>query len=269
MAILLNAHEISKTFGARPLFQNISFGIESGERIGLIGPNGAGKSTLLKIIAGQHEPDSGTLSIQKNLRIGFLEQVPLFPPDATILSAVMSAATDEYDWEEIPRAQTLLAKLELQETSGLSDDTLVSQLSGGWRKRVALARELMRNPDLLLLDEPTNHLDVEGILWLEEYLAAARFATVTITHDRYFLQRISNRILELDRRNKDGLLSIQGDYTKFLEVKTELMRSQELQETKLKNTLRREIEWLRQGAKARQTKQQIQRAGDLKNTVSD
>jgi ATP-binding cassette subfamily F protein uup len=147
----------------------------------------------------------------------------------------------------------------------------MDQLSGGWKKRVALARELMKKPDLLLLDEPTNHLDIEGVLWLEELLANSRFATLTITHDRLFLQRVANRILELDRKNPGGLLSIQGDYAAYLEAKEILVSGQERREIILKNTLRRETEWLRQGAKARTTKQQarIQRHGELTEEVKE
>jgi ATP-binding cassette subfamily F protein uup len=271
MAILVNANGLSKSFGARPLFSGLSFSVESGQRIGLIGPNGAGKSTLLKIIAGISTADEGTLSLQRGLKVSFLEQVPIFQEGATVFSTVMEGSHDPHEWEEIARAQEILSKLSLGESANISEDTLIADLSGGWRKRVALARELMRSPDLLLLDEPTNHLDVESILWLEELLNESRFATITITHDRVFLQRVSNRILELDRRNPDGLLSVYGDYAKYLELKTEHVRSQEQQEVKLKNTLRREMEWLRRGAKARTTKQQarIQRAGELQDDVAE
>ncbi|MDZ4676730.1 MAG: ABC-F family ATP-binding cassette domain-containing protein [Oligoflexia bacterium] len=271
MSILINAHQLTKSFTARPLFSGITFSIESGERIGLIGPNGAGKSTLLKILAGNVTPDEGTLSVQRGLRVGYLEQVPKFSENATVESAVMEGAVDPYDWEEISRAQKIMSKLALSGGSEAEPETLVEKLSGGWKKRVALARELLKQPDLLLLDEPTNHLDVESILWLENLLAQSQFATLTITHDRLFLQRISNRILELDRRNAGGLLSIKGDYATYLDAKQDLMSAQELHETKLKNTLRRETEWLRRGAKARQTKQQarIQQAGDLKNQVEE
>ncbi len=270
MAILINAHQLKKAFGARPLFNGLTFSVETGERIGLIGPNGAGKSTLLRIIAGQSSPDSGTLSLQKGLRVGFLEQVPQFSKSATIEGTVMEGAHDPHDWQEIARAHEIMSKLSLA-TDLLPSDTEISKLSGGWKKRVALARELVRQPDLLLLDEPTNHLDIESILWLEDLLARAPFATLTITHDRLFLQRISNRILELDRRNPGGLLSVKGDYTDYLDTKQALMDSQERQEIRLKNTLRRETEWLRRGAKARTTKQQarINRAGDLKQSVEE
>jgi ATP-binding cassette subfamily F protein uup len=271
MAILIGAHEISKAFAARPLFEGLTFSIESGERIGLIGPNGAGKSTLLRILAGQSQPDDGTLSVQRGLRVGYLEQVPRFREGLTVLEAVLEGGDPE-DWESIAAAHEQLSKLDLAGgPSGVQPESQVDRLSGGWKKRVALARELIKKPDLLLLDEPTNHLDVESILWLEELLESANFATLTITHDRVFLQRVSNRILELDRRNPGGLLSVRGDYAQYLETKDQLLAGQQRQETTLKNTLRRETEWLRRGAKARTTKQQarIQRAEALQDTVAE
>lgn len=271
MAILVSAHRLRKAFAARPLFDDLTFSIESGERIGLIGPNGAGKSTLLKILASKTTPDEGTLSFQRGLRVGYLEQVPEFKVGAHVLSTVLEGAADPDEWEDMARAHEILSKLSLDGESGPGPETEISQLSGGWKKRVALARELVKQPDLLLLDEPTNHLDVESIVWLEDMLANARFATLTITHDRLFLQRISNRILELDRRNAGGLLSVSGDYAAYLEIKEQTMAAQERREIILKNTLRRETEWLRQGAKARTTKQQarIQRAGVLQDEVGE
>ncbi|MBI2711989.1 MAG: ABC-F family ATP-binding cassette domain-containing protein [Bdellovibrio sp.] len=268
--MLLSVHQLKKAFGARPLFENITFSIETGERIGLIGPNGAGKSTLLKILAGRVSADEGKVSVQRGVRFGFLEQIPLFQPGATVQSTVLEGApaADAHDWEVTLKVDEILSKLSLNE---LGADTLVDTLSGGWKKRVALARELMREPDLLFLDEPTNHLDVEGIEWLETFLAGAGLAAVTITHDRVFLQAVSNRILELDRRNPEGILSHHGDYADFLDIKEQKLAAQQRQEVRLKNTLRREVEWLRRGAKARTTKQQarIQRAGELKSTVEE
>ncbi len=272
MSILLSAHRLRKSFAARPLFDDLTFSIESGERIGLIGPNGAGKSTLLRILASKTAPDDGTLSFQRGLRVGYLEQVPTFRDGATVLATALEGTADPDDWENVGRAQTLLSKLSLDGTrEGITPETPVARLSGGWKKRVALARELVRSPDLLLLDEPTNHLDVESILWLEDLIANSRFATLTITHDRLFLQRISNRILELDRRNPGGLLSVKGDYATYLETKEQNMAAQERREVILKNTLRRETEWLRRGAKARTTKQQarIQRAESLQGEVAE
>ena len=231
MAVLVSIHELSKAFGARPLFEGLTFAIESGDRIGLIGPNGAGKSTLLRILASQTGPDRGSVSYQRGLKVGFLEQVPQFREGATILSTILEgvsdAVEDPHHWEHVGAAQELISRLHLDR---FGDDTRIEKLSGGWKKRVALARELVRKPDLLLLDEPTNHLDVESILWLERFLARAPFATLTITHDRLFLQRIANRIIELDPRHVGGLLSVQGDYASYLETREQLIAAQERRE---------------------------------------
>lgn len=271
MAIFVSAHLLGKTYTSRPLFQGLTFSVETGDRIGLIGPNGAGKSTLLKILAGKTDTDSGTLSFQKGLRIGFLEQVPQFIGNKTVIDTIMEGAEDPHDWESISLAQELLSKLALNSNNQVSEESTVSSLSGGWKKRVALARELLKKPDLLLLDEPTNHLDIESILWLEEFLSEARFATITITHDRLFLQRISNRIIELDRRHSGGLLNVKGDYATYLSLREEALSAQATLESKMRNTLRRETEWLRRGAKARQTKQQArqQNAAVLKKEVEE
>ncbi len=271
MSILLSAHQLSKSFAARALFQKLTFTIESGDRIGLIGPNGAGKSTLLKILAGLEHLDSGTLSFQKGCRIGLLSQVPQFTEGATIWSTMMESIPEskrDEDWDAMGRAHEYISRLGLDK---YPEDTLVAKLSGGWQKRVALGRELVKHPDLLLLDEPTNHLDLETILWLENFLARAPFATLIITHDRLFLQKISNRILELDPRHEGGLLSISGDYATYLDVRSQLIQAQERREIILKNTLRRETEWLRRGAKARTTKQQarIKQAGVLSDEVEE
>ncbi|MEK6556377.1 MAG: ABC-F family ATP-binding cassette domain-containing protein [Bdellovibrionota bacterium] len=266
--ILIGAHEISKTYATKPLFRDLTFSIEKGERIGLIGPNGAGKSTLLKILAGQQDIDEGRLSVVKGLKIGFLEQVPKFADGATIFSTINEGISDPLDWEEMSRVQEMISKLNL---SKFDQETPVANLSGGWKKRVALARELVRQPDLLLLDEPTNHLDVESILELEEIMNSAPFATLTITHDRLFLQKISKRIIELDSRHEGGLLSVKGSYADFLESRNNQMAIQQSKESKLRNTLTRETEWLRRGSIARQTKQsaRIEAAGELKDTVNE
>lgn len=270
VSVLVSAHKLEKSFASRTLFRGLTFAVESGDRIGLIGPNGAGKSTLLRIIAGKIGSDGGELSMSRGLRVGYLEQTPAFDPGATIYQALVEATTDPYDPNELARVDEFISRLDLNQDD-IGPDSEVEKLSGGWQKRVALARELVRNPDLLLLDEPTNHLDVEGILWLEDFLAEAPFATITITHDRLFLQKVSNRIFDLDPRYPDGLLTVTGDYIRYLETRDELLRAQEQREVVLKNTLRRETEWLRRGAKARTTKQKarIERAGDLKGEVED
>jgi len=267
VSILLTAQDLGAAFGARPLFTGVSFTVSDGERVVLIGPNGAGKSTLLRILAGTLSPDEGSVARRRGLRVGLLEQVPRFDAGATVRAIVESGAGDG-------AADEILARLSLsgRGDSGVSPDAPVASLSGGWKKRVALGRELARRPDLLLLDEPTNHLDVESIEWLESLLARPDGpATITVTHDRLFLQRVANRILELDPRNAGGLLAVDGDYAAYTRVKAEAMHAQERREVVLRNTLRRETEWLRRGAAARTTKQQarIARAGGLAEEVSE
>ena len=269
MPIVLSAQELGHAFGARPLFAGVSFTLADGDRVGLIGPNGAGKSTLLKILARQLAPDQGNLAIRAGLRVGHLAQDPEFSAGATVREAVRAGLLHQ-DPEHEALVDELLAKLDLaSEAAGA--ETPVERLSGGWRKRVALARELVKDPELLLLDEPTNHLDVDSILWLEKLLSSARFATVTVSHDRLFLQRVARRILELDRRNAGGLLDVDGDYATFVERKAAAMAAQEQREQQLRNTLRRETEWLRRGPAARTTKQEarIQRAAALADEVAE
>ena len=275
MAILLDAQQLTASFGARPLFDGVSFTVDEKERIGLIGPNGAGKSTLLRILAETASADRGTIARRRGLRVAFLDQTPRFADDATVRDAILEgidAAHDSPDAHEQERR--VFATLALDAAGGgLGPDTPIALLSGGWKKRVAIGRALARQPDLLLLDEPTNHLDVEGIEWLEALLSrrGAAFATITVTHDRLFLQRVTTRILELDRRNPGGLLSVAGDYATYVRVKGETMHAQERREVVLRNTLRRETEWLRRGAAARSTKQQarIARAGTLGDEVEE
>jgi ATP-binding cassette subfamily F protein uup len=266
MAVLLDAKNLAHAFGARPLFEGVSFTLRDGDRVGLIGPNGAGKSTLLRILAGQIAVDRGELARRGDARIAYMAQTPLLP-QRTAREAVHAGLPRraETSYDDEARVDEWLNRLELD------PEAVVEELSGGWQKRVALAQALVTEPDLLLLDEPTNHLDLESILWLETFLAGARFATLTVTHDRLFLQRVSNRILELDRRNPNGLFDVAGDYATYLERKGEAMAAQEKREEKTRNTLRRETEWLRRGAAARTTKQRarIERAGALAEEVGD
>jgi len=271
VAILLSSQNLSLSFGGKPLFDELNFSISNNEKVGLIGPNGAGKSSLVKVLAGKIKPDEGNVSYQKGLRIGFLEQTPKFEPAATVLSTSLERTSDPHDWENMAKALELLGKLDFREEEGRGPETLVESLSGGWKKRVALARELMKEPDLLILDEPTNHLDVEGIYWLEDFLRSSSFATLIVTHDRFFLDNACDRILELDRRNPSGMLDIKGSYSNYLEVKDTLMAGQLKTEDRLRNNLRRETEWLRRGAKARITKQQarIDRTHELMDTVAE
>lgn len=270
MAILLSAQGLQKSFGARPLFSNLSFVIESKDRVGLIGSNGAGKSTLLKILSGKIEADEGELSLQKGLKIGFLEQSPILNPEDTIEDSILSETHNPESAEAQSLALAWVARLNL-DSQGFSGQSKVGTLSGGWQKKVALARELVKEPELLLLDEPTNHLDLESILWLEELLTRSTFAVVVITHDRVFLQNVTNRIVELGRQYPQGVLDVRGDYASYLEFKEDKLSQQKTEEVTLKNKLRRETEWLRRGPKARTTKQKarIDRALDLQSDVKE
>jgi len=265
VAVLFSAQGLAHAFGARPLFEGVSFTLSDGDRVGLIGPNGAGKSTLLKILAGTVAPDRGNVARRSGLCTAYLEQVTELP-FLTVRAAVEDRIPKSLDaGDGAQRVDEWLSRLELDAHAELAS------LSGGWLKRVALARALVLEPELLLLDEPTNHLDLESILWLERFLSASRFATLTVTHDRLFLQRVSGRILELDRRNPGGLLDVAGDYATYLDQKSALMTAQEQREQALKNTLRRETEWLRRSPSARSTKQvaRIERAGSLAAEVGE
>ena len=270
MAILLTAQGLQKSFGARPLFKGLNFVIESKDRIGLIGPNGAGKSTLLKIISGKIDHDEGDLSFQKGLKVGFLEQSPELSPDATIEEVILSGRKDPLSSESQSLGWEWIGRLDI-ESQGYSSETKIGKLSGGWQKKIALARELVKEPELLLLDEPTNHLDIESILWLEEFLRRATFAVIVITHDRVFLQNTTTRIFELNSQYPQGVLAVRGNYTSYLELRDTQLSQQKVEETILKNKLRRETEWLRRGPKARSTKQQarIDRAYDLQDDVKE
>ena len=260
MAVLISAHRLQKTFGSRQLFKSLSFSVDEKDRIGLIGPNGAGKSTLLKLLARLDTADDGQLSFARGLRVAYLPQTPQFPEGQTVYEALTAHADDPYDADFLARVDTWLSRLEL-----VSEDQALS-LSGGWQKRLALAQALVLEPQVLLLDEPTNHLDVTSILWLEEFLASSPMAVVTVTHDRLFLQRVANRIFDLNSRYPDGFLNIQGTYADYLEARDLQLQAQERHEEVMRNQLTRETEWLRRGAQARQTKQKarIERAEDLK-----
>jgi ATP-binding cassette subfamily F protein uup len=251
MPPILNAQSVTKQFGAVPLFRGISFTVEDGDRIGLIGPNGAGKSTLLALLAGQVEPDEGELAIRKRARTAYVPQDSQFQPGLTIRDvlehAMVAAHVAETDREG--RLRELAGRMGFERL-----DAEAASLSGGWRKRLAIAEALVSSPDVLLLDEPTNHLDVAGIEWLEELLNAASFAVVTVSHDRYFLESTCTQIIELNRVFAEGLLRVRGNFSKFLEEKQAYLESQNRQMESLRNRVRTEIEWLRRGPKARTTK---------------
>jgi len=251
MPPILNLQSVSKQFGATPLFRNISLTVEDGDLIGLIGPNGAGKSTLLAILAGQVEPDSGELAVRKRARAAYVPQDSRFAPGLTIRQ-VLERALDAARVLESEREGRLR---EISGRAGFVDlDAEGASLSGGWRKRLAIAEALVCEPEVLLLDEPTNHLDLSGIEWLEELLTSSSFAAVTVSHDRYFLESTSSQIIELNRIFADGLLRVKGNFSRFLEEKQAYLESQSRQQESLRNVVKTEIEWLRRGPKARTTK---------------
>src|SRR5436305_998558 len=268
MPLLESCTAISKSFGSRPLFENISLGISEGERLGLIGPNGAGKSTLLRILAGQLEPDSGAISTRRNTRIGYVPQQADFPASQSAAEVIAEAIAAEQldDLERDARINQTLGR------AGFIDGRVRTEsLSGGWKRRLAIARELVRQPDLLFLDEPTNHLDFEGIAWLEKLLANSPFASVVVSHDRYFLDNVVNDMAEIDRAWPDGIFRVEGSYSHFLEKKEEFLHSQANRQEALANRVRYEVEWLRRGAKARTRKSQarIDDAGRLMRELAD
>ncbi|MBA3013720.1 MAG: ABC-F family ATP-binding cassette domain-containing protein [Proteobacteria bacterium] len=268
MSHLLSCQSISKAFGVQRLFTGISFGIFEGERLGLIGPNGAGKSTLLKIFADLETLDEGKLFIRKKLNLVYLAQAEKFPPEQTVLQCLLSAITS-HEMDETARyaaVQRMAGKCGFTDTDQRTDT-----LSGGWQKRLAIGRALIQNPDLLLMDEPTNHLDMDGILWLEGLLKNSAFAFVLISHDRYFLDSVTNCIVELNPQYPGGYLRVEGSLRDFLVRKEELLTSQAKQEEVLANKLRREVEWLSRGPKARTTKAKfrIDDAARLKGTFQD
>ncbi len=271
MAILLSCQNLSKRFGARPLFEGLSFGLCEGERSGLIGPNGTGKSTLLKILSGQETQDDGTLAPRRGLRVGYLAQQDIFetPPEGFTVRAKLAGALDGLgleDYEVDSRIETMLAK------AGFTDpEQPVAKLSGGWRKRLAILAQVIREPDLLLLDEPTNHLDLEGVLWLENFMSGLRSSFLVVTHDRRFLERVCNRMIELDKRYPQGHFNSVGNYSKFLENREAFFDAQVSREDSARNVVRAEIAWLRRGARGRATKQKahIDRAGGLIAELSE
>ena len=263
---LLSCQAVGKAYGARSLFDDLSFGLFEGDQAGLVGPNGSGKSTLLKILAGIETPDRGTRSLRGGVRVGYVPQDPVFSAGETVGDVVLGVLA-HVDEEDRPGrfAQTL-------GRAGFADGHAgVDALSGGWKKRLAIARELAAEPDILLMDEPTNHLDLDGILWLEEVLAERARACLVVSHDRYFLEHVATRMLELNRVYPGGLFEADGRYSEFLARRDDILKAQAAYQESLANTVRREIEWLRRGAKARSTKAKgrIKEAGRLMEELED
>lgn len=255
---ILNIEHVSKTFGEKIVLEDVSYGIHEGDKIGIIGVNGTGKSTILKIIAGLEEPDEGQVIRQNNLRVTFLPQTPEFPENSNILDYVADGKWQK-DWSTESEARNVLNKL------GITDhEEKIGHLSGGQKKRVALARTLVNPADVLILDEPTNHIDNEMASWLEEYLRNFKGVVIMVTHDRYFLDRVTNKILEISHGK---LYSYEANYSRFLELKAQREEMELASERKRQSILRMELEWAKRGCRARSTKQRarLERLEALKN----
>lgn len=292
---ILSIEAVSKNFGIRPLFENVTLGLDSSDRVGIVGVNGSGKTTLLRLIAGEETPDSGRIVFTEGVSTGYLPQNPPYEPDQTVLDTVFAvsdartklmhdyeracqelASEDKEDQRLLNRVAELAHELEVSgawelETNarhvlsrlGIHDlSARMGTLSGGQRKRVALAHALIENPGLLILDEPTNHLDAETITWLETYLERYRGALLLVTHDRYFLDRVTSRILEIDR---SAVQAFEGNYAYYLEKKEAQELAREAEGRKREMLIKRELQWLRRGAKARtrKSKARIDRAESL------
>ncbi|MBZ5642478.1 MAG: ABC-F family ATP-binding cassette domain-containing protein [Acidobacteriia bacterium] len=251
MPPIITAQGLSKRYGAEPLFQDISFTVSEGERIGLIGPNGSGKSTLLEILCDRVRPDTGEVAIRKRTRLSLVVQNSEFAEGVTIRSVTENSMARA----GVPEKDRAARMAEPLGRAGFTDlDTPTSALSGGWKKRLAIVEALVQAPDILLLDEPTNHLDLAGINWLESVLQNATFACVVVSHDRYFLENIATEIVELARMYENGFLRVSGNYSTFLIAKEEYLHAQRKHQEALENRVHTEIEWLRRGPKARTTK---------------
>lgn len=251
---IINIEHISKIYGDKTIFQDASFGVHQGDKIGILGINGTGKSTLLKMIARVEEPDEGQIIRQNSLKIAYLPQNPEFPEHATVHSYAMDGNPDT-DW---------LVQSNLNQLGIVEDDTLLEHLSGGQRRKVAMAKILASDFDVLLLDEPTNHLDEQMIAWLEEYLRNFRGTVLMVTHDRYFMDKVTNKILEISH---GAIYSYEANYSRFLELKAEREERELASERKRQSVLRMELEWAKRGCRARSTKQRarLERLEALKN----
>ncbi len=240
MAVLLSGSALRKSFGARVLFENLSLSLSEGDRTGLIGPNGSGKTTLLEILAGKEAPDAGTRALRKQTRLAYVPQDSLFAPDDTVGSVLRAAleASPLEEEERRVRAEVMLGRAGF-ETSA----TPATALSGGWKKRLAIAAALVTSPDVLLLDEPTNHLDLEGILWLETAIQTAN-ACLVVTHDRYFLENVATQMVEVNPVYPQSAFQVKGNYSEFLERREEFLEAQAKQQESLATKVRREVEWL-------------------------
>jgi ATP-binding cassette subfamily F protein uup len=268
LAPIINAQGLSKQYGITPLFQNLSFTVSEGDRIGLIGPNGSGKSTLLEILYGRVKPDSGEVATRKRSRLSYVAQVSEFAPGETVRSVVEKAL----ERVAVPQAERASRTAEALGRAGFIDfETPTTALSGGWRKRLIITEGLVQRADILLLDEPTNHLDFAGIQWLESLLQNAAFACVVVSHDRYFLENVASEVVELNRIYGDGVFRVKGNYSTFLEKKEEYLEAQGRRQDALTNRVHTELEWLRKGPRARRTKAKarIDKAHEMIGELAD
>jgi ATP-binding cassette subfamily F protein uup len=268
MGVLIGCQNLAKSMSHKTLFQDLNLAIEDGEKLGIIGPNGAGKSTFLKILKGLEVPDAGTIAARKGLRLAFITQEPQFSLQQT-LEEVLTAAGEK---EGMDHATALIEAHKLLSRLGFADPMqTVGTLSGGWRKRLAIAEALISNPDLVLFDEPTNHLDLRSVIWLEEFLRQASFAWVLVSHDRYFLDRTAQRILEIHPAYPGRWHVEEGGYSAFIEKKEAYLYDLQVREASLANKLRREEEWLVRQPKARGTKARyrIDEAMRMKGEMQD
>ncbi|HEY1205599.1 MAG: ABC-F family ATP-binding cassette domain-containing protein [Bryobacteraceae bacterium] len=266
MAVLLSAAALGKSFGTRILFENLSLSLSEGDRTGLIGPNGSGKTTLLEILAGREAPTSGVRALRKQTRLAYVPQDSLFGPDDTV-GSVLTAALDGLPLEE--QEKTVRKEMILGRAGFETPATPAAALSGGWRKRLAVAAGLVTSPDVLLLDEPTNHLDLEGILWLEGAIRTVN-ACLVVTHDRYFLENVATQMAEVNPVYPQSAFQVKGNYSEFLERREEFLEAQAKQQDSLATKVRREVEWLRRGPKARtgKSRARIDAAGRLIEELS-
>ena len=268
MSLLLSARSIAKSFSHRPLFADLSLDLRAGEKIGLIGPNGAGKSTLLKILAALEVPDAGERSVARTARLGYMPQEDTFPPNRTAREVILDALADDdlEDHEREMHAAIALTKV------GLDDgDQMPDTLSGGWRKRLAVARALALRPDFLLMDEPTNHLDLPGVVWLEKLLRAAPFGYLAATHDRAFLRAIAPEIIEVSRVYPSGVFRADGGYDSFDDKREAFLEAQGRQREAVANQVRKETEWLgrKESAQRKKSKSRIGEAADRRAELAE
>ena len=242
---------MSKRYGAKPLFENLTMALHDGQRIGLTGPNGSGKSTLMRIMAATDVPDDGLRTVRKQAIVAYVPQDSVFEPGQTVRSVLNSALAGLPLTEE---ERTLRIEMEASRAGLREFDVEAATLSGGWRKRLAIVCALVRYPHAVLLDEPTNHLDIDGILWLERLLVQAEFASLFISHDRYFLERVATHTAEINPAYPDGIFQAEGNYSKFIEHREDFLIAQQKLQDSLQTKVKREVEWLRRGPKARTTK---------------